>query len=102
MWAQDEPIRPGGRCAFMNPFLDFGYRLVAIAACVYCGRKAWIGFVERKITFVSDDWLDWSRWSRQVFDRETMPIRYWMQMGGTAFSSVLCLVGAIIGWQPSG
>lgn len=29
-----------------------------------------------------------------------MPIRYWMQMGGTAFGSLLCLAGAIIGWQP--
>ena len=86
----------------MNPLLDVGYRLVAMAVCVYCARKAWYGFVERKITFVSDDWLDWSRWSHQQFERDTMPVRYWMQMGGTAFSSVLCLVGAIIGWQPNG
>ena len=85
----------------MNPALDLGYRLVALAVCVYCGRKVWYGFVERKILFVSDDWFDWSRWSRQVFYRDTMPIRYWMQMGGSAFGSVLCLVGAIIGWQPN-
>jgi len=43
----------------------------------------------------------WSRWSRQEFYRDTMPIRYWMQMGGTAFGSLLCLVGAIIGWAPN-
>jgi hypothetical protein len=85
----------------MNPFFDFGYRLVAIAACVYCGRKVWYGFVERKILFVSDDWWDWSRWSRQEFYRDTMPIRYWTQMGGSAFGAVLCLVGAIVGWQPN-
>ncbi|MET3907635.1 hypothetical protein ABID59_001976 [Bradyrhizobium sp. S3.3.6] len=55
-----------------------------------------------RILFVSDDWLDWSRWSRQVFDRDTMPIRYWMQMVGTAFGALLFLAGAIIGWQPQG
>lgn len=38
--------------------------------------------------------------ARQEFDRDTMPIRYWMQMGGTAFGSLLCLAGAIIRWQP--
>ena len=85
----------------MTPLLDLGYRLVAMAVCVYCGRKAWVGLVERKIAFVSDDWLDWSGWSRQVFDRDTMPIRYWMQMGGMAFTSIICLIGAIIGWQPN-
>jgi hypothetical protein len=31
-----------------------------------------------------------------------MPVWYWMQIGGTAFGAVLCLVGAIIGWQPNG
>lgn len=85
----------------MNPALDLLYRLVALAVCVYCARKAWLGFVERKIMFVSDDWLDWSRWSRQVFYRDTMPIRYWMQVGGSAFGALLCLAGAIIGWQPN-
>lgn len=85
----------------MNAALDLLYRLVALAVCVYCARKAWLGYVERKILFVSDDWLDWSRWSRQEFDRDTMAIRYWMQMGGTAFGALLCLVGAIIGWQPN-
>jgi hypothetical protein len=85
----------------MNPALDLLYRLAAIGISVYFARKAWYGYVERKILFVSDDWLDWSRWSRQEFDRDTMPIRYWMQMVGTAFGALLCLVGAIIGWQPN-
>ena len=84
----------------MNPALDLLYRLVAIGLCIYFARKAWLGYVERKILFVSDDWLDWSRWSRQVFDRDTMPIRYWMQMVGTAVGSLVCLVGALVGWQP--
>jgi hypothetical protein len=85
----------------MNPALDLAYRLVALAVCVYFVRKTWYGYVERKILFVSDDWWDWSRWSRQVFYRDTMPIWYWMQMGGSAITSVFCLAGAIIGWQPN-
>lgn len=84
----------------MNPALDLLYRLAAIGVCIYCARKVWYSLVERKILFISDDRLDWSRWSRQEFHRDTMPIRYWMQMGGTAFGSLLCLAGAIIGWQP--
>ncbi|MET4070374.1 hypothetical protein ABID58_005178 [Bradyrhizobium sp. S3.2.6] len=86
----------------MNPALDLLYHVAAIGISIYCARKAWYGYVERKILFVSDDWLDWSRWSRQVFDRDTMPIRYWMQMVGTAFGALQCLAGAIIGWQPHG
>jgi hypothetical protein len=82
----------------MNPALDLGYRIVALALGACCAHRAWHGVVAGKITFVSDDWLDWSRWSRQVFYRDTMPVRYWMQIGGTAAGSVLCFVGAIIGW----
>jgi hypothetical protein len=85
----------------MNPALDLLYRLAAIGMSIYCVRKAWHGFVERKILFVSDNLFDWSRWSRQEFDRDTMPIRYWIQMGGTAFGALLCLFAAIIGWQPN-
>jgi hypothetical protein len=76
--------------------------LLAIGIGVSFGRKAGVGYIERKILFVSDDWLDWSRWARQEFDRDTMPIRYWMQTGGTAFGAVLSFVGAIIGWQSNG
>ena len=85
----------------MNPALDLLYRLAMIALSIYCARKAWYGYVERKILFVSGDWLGWSsRWSRQVFDRDTMPIRYWMQMRGSAFGALLFIFGAIIGWLP--
>ncbi|WP_441237526.1 hypothetical protein [Bradyrhizobium sp. 930_D9_N1_4] len=87
----------------MSPALDLGYRLVAGGMSVYCARQAYYGLVERKIQFVSDDWLDWSRWSSQMFDRDTMPVRYWMQLVGTAFTSLLCLVAVFIGWwQPNG
>ena len=42
----------------MNPALDLLYRLAAIGISIYFARKAWYGYVERKILFVSDDWLD--------------------------------------------
>ncbi|MBW7961215.1 hypothetical protein [Bradyrhizobium sp. BR 10261] len=84
----------------MNPAVDLLYRLAAFGLGIYCVRKAWYGYVERKILFVSDDWWDWSRWSRQEFYRDIMPIRYWMQMVGTTGGALLCLVGAIFGWQP--
>lgn len=42
----------------MNPALDLLYRFAAIGISIYCARKAWYGYVERKILFVSDDWLD--------------------------------------------
>lgn len=80
---------------------DIGYRIVAIALCIYSGRQFWLGLVERKATLVNDDWLDWSRWARQEFHRDTAPIRYWITMSMLAGSTVLCLVAAIVGyWQP--
>jgi len=84
----------------MNPALDLLYRLAAFGLSIYCVRKAWYGYVERKILFVSNDWWDWSRWSRQEFYRETMPIRYWSQMVGTTSCALISLLGAIVGWQP--
>jgi hypothetical protein len=85
----------------MNPFIDFGYRLLAFALSVYGARTLWYGYVDRKIRLVNTDWFDWSHWSRQVFYRDTMPIRYWTQMCVMAFGSVLCLVGVFFGWQPN-
>ncbi len=84
----------------MSLALDLGYRIVAIASCLYCIRRVWHGLAERQIALINDDWLDWSRWSRQVFYRDTMPIRYWMQIVGAMITSVLCFVAAIVGWWP--
>lgn len=85
----------------MNPFLDIGYRLVALAVTIYCGRRVWHGLVERKITAINDDLLDW--WTpSQVFHRDDAPVRYWMFLSFEAGSAVLCFVGAIVGWwQPN-
>jgi|SRR5579864_8831174 len=87
----------------VNPFLDVGYRIVAIYLCVDCGRQLWRGLVERKITSFNPDILDWLLgWSRQVFHRETAPVRYWMEFGMRTITMVLCFVAAIVGWwQPN-
>ena len=89
-----------------NPFLDVGYRVLAIVLCFYCGRQVWFGLVEREIRSVKSssgilDWLlDWS--TRQVFHRDTAPIRYWMEMGLQTIATVGCLIAAIVGWwQPN-
>jgi len=42
----------------VHPLFDFGYRIVAIALCLSCGRKVWYGLVERKITFFNGDLLE--------------------------------------------
>jgi hypothetical protein len=82
----------------VNPLFDIGYRIVAVAVCIYFGRTVWHGFAERKITVFNTDLLDW--WTpSQVFHRDGMPIRYWMFMCGRAVTTVLCFIAAIIGWQ---
>ena len=74
-------------------------RIVAIYLCYDCGRRIWHGLVERKITLINTDLLDW--WTpSQVLDRDTAPVRYWLIMGTQAFAMLACLVVAIIGWQP--
>jgi hypothetical protein len=84
----------------VNPLFDFGYRIVAIGFCIYCGCTVWYGLIERKITFFNTDLLDW--WTpNQIFQRDIMPVRYWMQIGLQAISSVFCFVAGIIGWQPT-
>jgi len=42
------------------------------------------------------DWL--LDWSRQVFQRDTAPVQYWMEMGHQAVCLVACLAVAIFGW----
>jgi hypothetical protein len=86
----------------LSPFFDVGYRVVAMTLCVSSCRQVWSGLAERKITsshLHADilDWLlDWSR--RQVFYRDTMPIRYWMEIVIQTLVMVGCLVAAIVGW----
>jgi hypothetical protein len=81
-------------------------RIVAIYLCVDCGRTVWHGLVERKIrsfntnTDILNWLLDWS--TRQVFHRDSAPVRYWMEMGLQVFALLGCLVVAIFGWlQPN-
>ncbi len=60
----------------VNPALDLLYRFATIGFSIYLARKAWYGYVERKILFVSDDWLDWSRLSDR-FASTKMSISFW-------------------------
>jgi hypothetical protein len=86
----------------MHSFIyEVGYRIVALAACIYCGRRVWYGAVERKITMYNTDWWDW--WTPDfVFPRDTMPIRYWMMMVMAGGSTVLCFLATILGYYPPG
>jgi hypothetical protein len=75
-------------------------RVVAICLFVNCSRDLWHGLVERKIVFLSPDFLEWLLlggvdW---VAHRDAAPIRYWMQIGGEIMTLAACLVVAIFGW----
>jgi hypothetical protein len=66
----------------------------------------WAGFVEGKIRSVRGnsgllDWLlDWS--ARPTFYRDTMPVRYWMEMGFQTIAMACCFLAVFIGWwQPN-
>lgn len=76
------------------------YRILAIWVCYACSRKLWDGYVERKIS----PWrslLDFS--PRQIFYRDTMPIRYWIEMSQMILGAVSGFLVAILGWwQPNG
>lgn len=74
-------------------------RIVAIYLCVDCGRMLRDGYKERKIRAFSPDLVIWLLdWSRQVFQRDTAPVRYWMEMGHQAVCLAACLAVAIFGW----
>jgi hypothetical protein len=79
-------------------------RVVAAYLCFDCGRTLWNGYVEGKITAFRGrtdilDWLlDWSTWSRPVFQRDTAPVRYWIEMGIQTILMVSCAAVAILGW----
>src|SRR5215813_8950255 len=89
-----------------NPFVDVGFRVAAFALGVYTARQLWTAFVEGKIRSIHSntgilDWLlDWS--TRQVFYRDTMPVRYWMEMVFQTIAMACCFVAVIVGWwQPN-
>ena len=79
-------------------------RIVAIYLCVDCGCKLRNGFVDRKIAYFNDDFIDWLLvdWSKIIIHRDSAPIRYWITIGLWIISLVACLVVAIFGWwQPN-
>jgi hypothetical protein len=73
---------------------DIVYRIVAIWAGYGCCQQLYYGFVERKIV----PWRDFLDFYKQVFHRDTEPVRYWMEMGQMIIGSASCLVVAILGW----
>src|ERR1700750_13927 len=86
----------------LHMLFDIGFRIVAVAACIYSGDRVWNGLQERKITLTNDDWLDWSKWATPTFERDVAPIRYWMTMTMGTGGTVLCFIAAIVGyWQPN-
>lgn len=87
---------------------EIAARALAIYLCVDCIRTLRHGLIERRIMRFSThtdivNWLlDWSGWSRQVFHRDTAPVRYWIEMGSQAAALLACLFVAIFGWwQPT-
>lgn len=75
-------------------------RIVAAYLCLDCGRQVWSGLVERKIGYFNSDLIsslliDWSKLSIQ---RDTAPIRYWIEIGIRIFAFLGCLFVAIFGW----
>ena len=77
----------------MHLLLDLAFRIFAIAVCIACGHLVWVGLVERKVTFHLESWSP-----GQVFQRDTAPVRYWMQIGITTIASALFFFAAIVGW----
>lgn len=74
-------------------------RIVAIYLCVDCVRMLRAGYTEREIRAFSPDLMDWLLdWSRQVVQRDTAPVQYWMEMGHQAVCLAACTVVAIFGW----
>jgi hypothetical protein len=75
-------------------------RIVAAWLCFYCGRKVWYGLVERKIAYTNDDVVDWLfiDWSKVIADRDTTPVRYWIQIVVQGLGVIGCLGVTIFGW----
>ena len=81
-----------------SPFFDVAYRVVAIMMSYACGRQVWYGYVEREIT----PWRNLLDFYKQVFHRDTEPVRYWVEMSTQTIGMIACFMAAIIGWwQPN-
>ena len=78
-------------------------RIVAIYLCVDCYRKLRHGLAERKIRSFSTDPVNWILDafldpSIRVAQRDTAPVRYWIEMGSRIITMVACFFVAILGW----
>jgi hypothetical protein len=74
-------------------------RIVAIYMCLDCSRDLWHGFADRKIERFNPDWISWIvDWADRVVYRDTMPVRYWMEIGTQITLLFAALFVAIFGW----
>ena len=73
---------------------DIVYRIVAIWLCYVCSQKLWLGLVERKIA----PWRGLLDFYKQVFHRDTEPVRYWFEIGQMIIGVASGLFVAIFGW----
>ena len=77
------------------------YRVLWFAMGLVYARKLWNGLVEREILFADADILDWSLWKGELYQRDTKPIRYWIEIGTTTFIVLGSILGLILGSQLS-
>jgi hypothetical protein len=77
-------------------------RIVALYLCFDCTRRLRSGLAERKIEFITPDFLDAADWllnkPNWVVHRDTTPIRYWMLMGSQMTALAACVFVVIFGW----
>jgi hypothetical protein len=73
-------------------------RIAGLWMCCACSEKAWRGLVERKIS----PWRDFLDFYKLSYQRDTMPIRYWTEIGQMVVGAAAGLVVALLGWwQPN-
>jgi hypothetical protein len=82
---------------------EIAARLFGLYLAVDCLRTLRAGYADRKIRsfYHSSTILDWmiDVWlPRPVYERDTSPVRYWMEMSGQAFVFLCCVVMVIFGW----
>jgi hypothetical protein len=81
--------------SFVN---EIGARIVAFVLCLYLFRNVRKGLVERKIRILNADFLDW--YSYGYVQRDTAPIRYWLEIGVRIMGFVPGIATVIFGWLP--
>jgi hypothetical protein len=71
-------------------------RIVAVYLAYDCALELRNGFVQRKIRYYNPDLLNWYSYGK--VDRDTAPIRYWIEIVTRVSILLACIVVAIFGW----